>query len=136
MSDSEVQELREIFNLVDLDGGGTISKDELATLMLSLGLEASKARSRKNVFVNTLHSNIQADVTNIVNEIDSKGTGEIDFESNAAHWLVGLFFRNRCAGFVLAMSRKAQLQDSQQRVKVEDMLYFIHAPDNSHTLIE
>ena len=39
----QIDELREIFNLVDLDGGGTISKDELATLMMNVGLEASKA---------------------------------------------------------------------------------------------
>ena len=63
-SEDEIKELREIFCLVDLDGGGTISKDELASLMVKMGLEASKA-----------------ELANLVNEIDLQGTGEIDFES-------------------------------------------------------
>jgi hypothetical protein len=45
LTDDEIQELREIFNLVDLDGGGTISKDELAQLMINMGIEASKVSS-------------------------------------------------------------------------------------------
>ena len=34
---------REIFNLVDLDKGGTISKDELKQLMNTLGLKPTQA---------------------------------------------------------------------------------------------
>ena len=34
---------REIFNLVDLDKGGTISKEELKQLMNTLGLKPSQA---------------------------------------------------------------------------------------------
>ncbi|KAJ1501475.1 hypothetical protein HMI54_009935, partial [Coelomomyces lativittatus] len=38
----EFIELREVFRLVDKDGGGTISKDELQLLMQTLGLRISK----------------------------------------------------------------------------------------------
>ena len=38
----EVAEFREIFNLVDLDGGGSIDLDELRELMDLLGMNASK----------------------------------------------------------------------------------------------
>ncbi|KAI8817132.1 uncharacterized protein EV422DRAFT_500409, partial [Fimicolochytrium jonesii] len=62
--ESELRELVEIFSLVDVDHGGTISKDELATLMKTLGLRVS-----------------QVELDTMVNEIDVAGTGEIDFES-------------------------------------------------------
>ena len=42
----ELAEFREIFNLVDLDKGGTISKDELKQLMQTLGLKPT-GRLRK-----------------------------------------------------------------------------------------
>lgn len=40
LSESEIAEFREIFNLVDKDGGGSISKLELAELMDTLGIDA------------------------------------------------------------------------------------------------
>ena len=58
----EVAEFREIFNLVDLDGGGSIDLDELRELMDLLGMNASKDEMEA-----------------MVNEIDSEGTGEISF---------------------------------------------------------
>ncbi|KAJ3296362.1 Calmodulin-3 [Borealophlyctis nickersoniae] len=64
ISEAELQELVEIFSLVDIDHGGTISKDELAQLMKTLGLRVS-----------------QVELATMVNEIDVAGTGEIDFES-------------------------------------------------------
>jgi len=42
LTETEVNEFREIFNLVDKDGGGTISKDELADLMDTLGINATQ----------------------------------------------------------------------------------------------
>ena len=38
----ELAEFREIFNLVDLDKGGTISKEELRQLMTTLGLKPTQ----------------------------------------------------------------------------------------------
>merc|ERR1711998_714965 len=59
----ELAEFREIFNLVDLDKGGTISKDELKQLMHTLGLRPS-----------------QEELNAMVDEIDADGNGEIDFD--------------------------------------------------------
>ncbi|KAA0162517.1 hypothetical protein FNF28_04691 [Cafeteria roenbergensis] len=42
LTKQELQEYREIFNLVDKDGGGSISADELADLMETLGIHAKK----------------------------------------------------------------------------------------------
>eukprot|EP00158_Paraphelidium_tribonemae_P001870 Partr_v1_DN24890_c1_g1_i7_m29564 putative centrin, EF-hand protein len=63
LTESEIKEIREIFCLVDLDSGGTISSDELAALMKTVGLEASAG-----------------ELANLLNEVDDE-TGEIDFES-------------------------------------------------------
>ena len=38
LSEDELAEFREIFNLVDRDGGGTITKEELGELMDALGM--------------------------------------------------------------------------------------------------
>ncbi len=59
----EIQEFREIFNLVDLDHGGTIDLEELRELMDLLGMEAT-----------------EDEMSAMVEEIDSQGTGEISFE--------------------------------------------------------
>lgn len=89
LSEAELRELIEIFSLVDVDHGGTISKDELATLMKTLGLRVSKV-----------------ELDTMVNEIDAAGTGEIDFECRIRDELVGLpcsqGFKSLsiCAGYV------------------------------------
>lgn len=41
LSAEEISEFREIFNLVDRDGGGSITKVELQELMETLGIDAS-----------------------------------------------------------------------------------------------
>lgn len=40
LTPEEISEFREIFNLVDKDGGGSITKVELAELMDTLGIDA------------------------------------------------------------------------------------------------
>ena len=63
LTEEELAEFREIFNLVDLDKGGTISKDELKQLMNTLGLKPT-----------------QEELNQMVDEIDADGNGEIDFD--------------------------------------------------------
>lgn len=63
LTEEEIAEFREIFSLVDKDGGGTISKDELGELMDTLGIDTSPE-----------------DIDYMIAEIDQDGTGEIDFE--------------------------------------------------------
>ena len=62
-TEDEIAEFREIFNLVDLDSGGSIDLEELRELMDLLGMKASEEEMAK-----------------MVSEIDSHGTGEITFE--------------------------------------------------------
>ena len=63
LTEEELAEFQEIFNLVDLDKGGTISKDELKQLMNTLGLKPT-----------------QEELNQMVDEIDADGNGEIDFD--------------------------------------------------------
>merc|ERR1712166_1476830 len=83
LSEEEIAEFREIFNLVDLDKGGTISKDELKQLMNTLGLKPT-----------------QEELNQMVDEIDSDGNGEIDFDE-----------------FVTVMSRKVNTSYTPAQVK-------------------
>jgi Ca2+-binding EF-hand superfamily protein len=63
---SELQELAEIFQLVDTDHGGTISREELLQLMKTLGIRPTSD---------------EMDLLMI--EIDPNKTGEINFEDDS-----------------------------------------------------
>ena len=67
LSPQEEQEFREIFDLVDSDKGGTISKKELQQLMETLGIHAS-----------------QSEIDLMVGEIDENNDNEIQFEEFVA----------------------------------------------------
>ena len=61
-NDSQIRKLREYFNSLDVDGGGSISIDEIKVPLIGLGL------------VDTLKQ-----VENIINMVDEDGSGEIEF---------------------------------------------------------
>jgi len=63
LTKEEEKEFREIFNLVDRDKGGSISKSELAQLMDTLAINAS-----------------QQEIDLMIGEIDKNNDGEIQFE--------------------------------------------------------
>eukprot|EP00296_Roombia_truncata_P001147 JP436877.1.p1 GENE.JP436877.1~~JP436877.1.p1 ORF type:complete len:158 (-),score=38.05 JP436877.1:98-571(-) len=63
LTEEELQEFRELFDLVDLDKGGSISPEELGSLMETLGLKPS-----------------QEELDAMIREIDQDGNGEIDFD--------------------------------------------------------
>ncbi len=42
LTEEELQEFRELFDLVDLDKGGSISPEELGSLMETLGLKPNQ----------------------------------------------------------------------------------------------
>mmetsp|Transcript_31721 Transcript_31721/g.80120 ORF Transcript_31721/g.80120 Transcript_31721/m.80120 type:complete len:159 (-) Transcript_31721:191-667(-) len=63
LSDEDLQEFREIFNLVDADKGGSIGTEELARLMETLGIRTTPEELKL-----------------MVSEIDENGNGEIDFD--------------------------------------------------------
>mmetsp|Transcript_6389 Transcript_6389/g.13797 ORF Transcript_6389/g.13797 Transcript_6389/m.13797 type:complete len:152 (+) Transcript_6389:46-501(+) len=83
LSEEDLQEFREIFNLVDTDRGGSISVDELGSLMDTLGIRTTPEELKL-----------------MVQEIDSNGNGEIDFEE-----------------FVQVMSRKVNADYTADEVK-------------------
>ena len=62
----DLTEMREIFSLVDKDGGGTISTEELGELLELIGVEASKD-----------------DLENMIEQMDADNSGEIDFDEFA-----------------------------------------------------
>mmetsp|Transcript_10595 Transcript_10595/g.18696 ORF Transcript_10595/g.18696 Transcript_10595/m.18696 type:complete len:152 (-) Transcript_10595:80-535(-) len=67
LSEEELAEFKEIFNLVDRDGGGTITKEELGELMDTLGIDATPE-----------------EIDLMINEIDQDSNGEIDFDEFVA----------------------------------------------------
>ena len=62
MSDAQLEEFREAFNMFDKDGGGSIDSSELKDLMKSVGQEPTEAELRE-----------------MVAAADADGTGDIDF---------------------------------------------------------
>ena len=67
MQESEIAELQEIFNLVDKDGGGSISREELREVMETLGIKAT-----------------QEEVDKMIEEIDQDSNGEVECEEFVA----------------------------------------------------
>ena len=64
LREDEIAELREIFNLVDEDRGGTISDDELRRLLKTVGIQATETEIDKMV-------------TEMMDDVDANGDGEI-----------------------------------------------------------
>lgn len=83
LTDEELAEFREIFNLVDRDGGGTITKEELGELMDTLGIDATPE-----------------EIDLMINEIDQDSNGEIDFEGEG---ICGLLKPLMCTVVVVAL---------------------------------
>ncbi len=67
LTEEEISEFRDIFNLVDRDGGGSISNGELGELMETLGINATAD-----------------EIAEMIKEIDEDSNGEIDFEEFVA----------------------------------------------------
>mmetsp|Transcript_29011 Transcript_29011/g.35322 ORF Transcript_29011/g.35322 Transcript_29011/m.35322 type:complete len:181 (+) Transcript_29011:121-663(+) len=63
LTEEEIDEIREAFNLFDTDGSGTIDPKELKAAMTSLGFEAKNQT-----------------IYQMISDIDKDGSGEIDFE--------------------------------------------------------
>ena len=101
LSEEELAEFREIFNLVDLDKGGTISRDELKQLMTTLGLKPT-----------------QEELNSMVEEIDTDGNGEIDFDE-----------------FVTVMSRKVNTSYTPQQVKAAFKVFEKGVPEGFVSMV-
>merc|ERR1712096_39913 len=62
LTDDQIQEIREAFDLFDTDGSGTIDAKELKVAMRALGFEPKKEEVRK-----------------MISDVDKDGSGVIDF---------------------------------------------------------
>lgn len=67
LTESELKEFKEIFDLVDVDGSGEITKVELGKLMETLGLKPTEEQ-----------------LDQMMKEVDSDGSGDIDFNEFVA----------------------------------------------------
>ncbi len=67
ISDEEVNQIREIFDLFDTDGGGTMDRQELAVAMCALGLQSKESQE------------LQANAS-LLDTIDSDGSNSISLE--------------------------------------------------------
>merc|ERR1712072_298860 len=63
LSEKQIAEMREAFDLFDSDGGGTIDIDELGTAMEALGFQPKKGEIKK-----------------MVDDLDKDGDGTIDWD--------------------------------------------------------
>jgi len=63
MTEDDIEEIKEAFDLFDSDGSGTVEPRELKSAMVSLGFEAKNAT-----------------LFHVITELDKDGSGAIDFE--------------------------------------------------------
>lgn len=83
LSEEQIAEYKEAFSLFDKDGSGSISQQELGVVLSNLGTRCTAA-----------------ELSEMMNEVDQDGNGEIDFDE-----------------FVIMMARQAGYQDSEQELK-------------------
>lgn len=83
LSEDQIAEFKEAFSLFDRDGDGKITSKELGTVMRSLGQNPTEAE---------LHD--------MINEVDSDGNGTIDFPE-----------------FLTMMARKMQDTDTEEEIR-------------------
>ncbi|XP_070187877.1 calmodulin-like isoform X2 [Littorina saxatilis] len=106
LTDEQVAEFKEAFSLFDKDGDGTITTSELGTVMRSLGQNPT-----------------EAELQDMINEVDADGNGTIDFEE-----------------FLHMMARKMKDTDSEEelreafRVFDKDGNGFISAAELRHVM--
>ena len=82
-TEEQIAEFKEAFSLFDKDGDGTITTKELGTVMRSLGQNPT-----------------EAELQDMVNEVDADGNGTIDFPE-----------------FLTMMARKMKDTDSEEELK-------------------
>jgi len=82
LTPEQIAEFKEAFSLFDKDGDGTITTKELGTVMRSLGQNPT-----------------EAELQDMINEVDSNGNGQIDFPE-----------------FLTMMSRKLQENDTEEEI--------------------
>ncbi|CCC67675.1 hypothetical protein NCAS_0A11170 [Naumovozyma castellii] len=82
LTEAQIGEFKDAFDLFDRDHNGSISASELATVMKSLGLSPT-----------------EAEVTDLMNEIDVDGNHQIEFDE-----------------FLALMSRQLKSNDSEQEL--------------------
>ncbi|KAK2194832.1 bifunctional EF-hand domain/EF-Hand 1 [Babesia duncani] len=82
LSEEQIAEFKEAFSLFDKDGDGSITTKELGTVMRSLGQNPT-----------------EAELQDMINEIDSSGSGAIDFPE-----------------FLILMARKMKEGDTEEEL--------------------
>jgi len=83
LSEEQIAEFKEAFSLFDKDGDGTITTKELGTVMRSLGQNPT-----------------EAELQDMINEVDVDGNGTIDFPE-----------------FLAMMAKKMKDTDSEEEIK-------------------
>jgi len=69
LTEEQIAEFKEAFSLFDKDGDGTITTKELGTVMRSLGQNPT-----------------EAELQDMINEVDADGNGTIDFPESFLPW--------------------------------------------------
>ncbi|GAC92887.1 hypothetical protein PHSY_000445 [Pseudozyma hubeiensis SY62] len=108
LTEDQIAEFKEAFSLFDKDGDGTITTKELGTVMRSLGQNPT-----------------EAELQDMVNEVDADGNGTIDFPE-----------------FLTMMARKMKDTDSEEEIKEAFKVFdkdgngFISAAELRHVYVQ
>lgn len=98
LQESDIMEYREMFNLVDADGGGSIGREEVLDLMGMVGYQCT-----------------EDEIDDMISEIDTDGNMEIDFDGATC-------LRSLCIGG--AASRLCSLTVARRHATLRRVRYY------------
>merc|ERR1711906_1108 len=81
LTDDQIQEIREAFDLFDTDGSGTIDAKELKVAMRALGLDAKKDEFRNMMTARMGDRDSREEIIKVFRLFDDDETGKISFKN-------------------------------------------------------
>merc|ERR1712072_1034843 len=104
LTQDQVEEIKEAFDLFDTDGSGSIDTNELKVAMKALGMDAKSEEIRK-----------------LINDIDSDGDGTIDFDEFLAMMTARKLFDDDKTGTVSFKNLKRVCQELGENMTDDEL---------------
>ena len=100
---SDIERLREIFDMFDRDGGGTVDEEEIGQIMRTLG-----------------HEPTPTELQELIAKVDESGSGDVEFNEFVKLWRIFIHRFNQADRLVMLRRKASQvIRACAQRARVQ-----------------